>query len=198
MPDARVSTMTAVAKPADRENRSRNGPRSAEAVPSLEELVAGHQQRVTRLCYRLLGWREDVEDVVQDVFLAALRGLPKFRGQSRVSTWLTTIAVNTCRSCMRRRLLRFRWSTPVQRERTDRPGPPAERQLMDRERFARVRHAVRRLPPKYREVVVLRYLEEMSIAEVAEVLSVAPNAAEVRLTRARKRLREDLTGLLEP
>jgi len=61
---------------------------------TFDALVAEQAPRITRLCYRLLGWRADVADVVQDVFVAALRALPTFRGASDVSTWLTRIAVN--------------------------------------------------------------------------------------------------------
>lgn len=162
--------------------------------PAFDELVAEQQERVARLCYRLLGWRADVDDVVQDVFLAALRALPKFRGESSVSTWITRIAVNTCRSHGRKRRLRIFASL---RESNEPPaGQSAEHELLDRERFQRVRAAVRRLPAKYREAVVLRYLEELSVSEVAQALGLGKNAVEVRLNRARKWLKEDLVEML--
>jgi RNA polymerase sigma-70 factor (ECF subfamily) len=167
----------------------------AALPPSFEELVAGQQARVGRLCYRLLGWQADVEDVVQDVFLAALRALPKFRGESSVSTWITRIAVNTCRSHGRKRRLRILGGSRPEPLR--RLGQSAEHELMDRERFEQVRTAVRRLPPKYREAVVLHYLEELAVSEVAAVLGLGKNAVEVRLNRARKWLKEDLAEMLE-
>ena len=197
MADTRVSTLAAAAKPADRQDRPREELRLAETAPSFEQLVARHQQRVARLCYRLLGWREDVEDAVQEVFLAALGALPDFRGQSSVSTWLTRITVNTCRGYLRKRVLRLRLFARPRRSFEPRSDRPAERQLMDCERFDRVRRAVRKLPPKYREVIVLRYLEEMAVPAIADVLELSRNAVEVRLNRARKRLKEDLTELLE-
>jgi RNA polymerase sigma-70 factor (ECF subfamily) len=159
-----------------------------------DELVAEHQERVARLCYRLLGWQADVDDAVQDVFMAVLRSLPKFRGESSVSTWITRIAVNTCRSHGRRRRLRIFSSL------RESPEPPiaqsAEHELLDRERFERVRAAIRRLPAKYRETVVLRYLEELSVSDVAGVLGLGKNVVEVRLNRARKFLKEDLAEML--
>ncbi len=81
---------------------------AAREAVALEDLVAEHQQRVAGLACRLLGRRDDVADVVQEVFLAAFRNLRRFRGESSVATWLTTITVNKCRSHIRRRRLSVR------------------------------------------------------------------------------------------
>ncbi len=197
MADTRVSTLPAGPEAVGCREPPREEPWVVEARPSFEQLVADHRQRVTRLCYRLLGWRADVEDVVQDVFLAVLRALPEFRGQSSVSTWLTRIAVNKCRSYLRKRVALLRLVTGPRAGRKPGIGQPADRGLLDDERFERVRHAVRKLAPKYREVVVLRYLEEMSPAEIGDVLGLKRNAVEVRLSRARGQLKEDLAGMLE-
>jgi RNA polymerase sigma-70 factor (ECF subfamily) len=197
MADTRVRTLPAGPAAVGCCEPLRAEPRLVAAPPSFERLVADHGQRVTRLCYRLLGWREDVEDVVQEVFLAAFRALPEFRGESSGSTWLTRIAVNKCRSHMRKRVALLRLFTGVRTSRRPGIGQPADRGLLDDERFERVRHAVRKLPPKYREVIVLHYLEEMSAGEIADVLGRTRNAVEVRLNRARGQLKEDLAGMLE-
>ncbi len=178
--------------------RRERGPREAViGAPSFDELVAEHQQRVARLCYRLLGWRADDEDVVQEVFLSALKAWPRFRGESRVSTWLTRIAVNACRSHLRKRLPRLRLLAKQRDAAELRLERPPEGELMDRERFERVRAAIRGLPAKYREAVVLRYLEELAVAEVGEVLGLGKNAVEVRLNRARIWLKNDLAEMVE-
>ncbi|MFQ5807930.1 MAG: RNA polymerase sigma factor [Phycisphaerae bacterium] len=197
MANALARTSAATPGPAGCPGRLREIPRLAETPPSFDELVAGHRQRVARLCFRLLGWREDVEDVVQEVFLAAFGALPKFRGHSSVSTWLTRITVNACRSHVRRRLRLRRLFLGTRESTKPRIGQPAERELMDHERCERVRRAVRKLPPKYREVVVLRYLEELAVPEIGQVLGLSRNAVEVRLSRARRQLKTDLAGLLE-
>src|SRR5204863_527419 len=72
-------------------------------------IVAIHRPRITRLVYRLLGWPSDVDDMVQEVFLAALTKCRKFRGESALATWLTVIALNKCRT--HRRGLVSRWRT---------------------------------------------------------------------------------------
>ena len=168
--------------------RAARGDRSAFA-----EIVAAHQARVARLAWRLLGWSHDIEDVVQDVFVAALEHLPGFRGDSSLATWLTAIAVNKCRSARRRRLLRLRFASPGPGRAGRDAGEAPDSGLLRRERHRRVRRAVRGLPRRLREVVVLRYLEEMPIEQIAKVLSISPGAVGSRLHRARLRLAADLS-----
>lgn len=169
----------------------------AKDPAAFASLVAQHQARVAGLAYRVLGWPQDVEDVVQEVFVAALRSLPKFRGQCTMETWLYRITLNSCRSFRRRRLGWLRVFRPW-REAVVRDGcPSGDRTTPDREVCEQVRRAVRALPTRYREVVVLRYLEELPVAEISEVLGVSRGAVEVRLSRARQRLRGSLAGLME-
>jgi RNA polymerase sigma-70 factor (ECF subfamily) len=197
MRDRPVRISAAEAQRAGREREAPGSPARPSMPPNFDELVAEHRTRVARLCYRLLGWREDIEDVVQEVFLAALKGLPRFRGESAVSTWLTRIAVNACRSYLRKRLP---WLRLFAQRHAD-PEPCLDRspegELANRERFERVRAAIRGLPVKYREVIVLRYLEELPVSDIGEVLGLGKGAVEVRLNRARTWLREDLAEMLE-
>jgi RNA polymerase sigma-70 factor, ECF subfamily len=150
------------------------------------QLVAQCEVPVTRLVHRLLGWRGDVDDVVQEVFVAVFTHLRQFRGECRVSTWVYGIAVNECRRARRFRFRRWRlW--------TARPSTPAAADTADRmdadERNAHVRTAMERLPRRDHEVLVLRYLESLEISEISAILGLARNVVEVRLTRARARLR---------
>jgi RNA polymerase sigma-70 factor (ECF subfamily) len=156
---------------------------------AFDELVAGHQERVANLVRRLLGWRDDIEDVVQDVFVAALQNLAKFRGEARLSTWLYRIAVNQCRRHRRRRFLRLRLWQPVTPAGIAASARPVDAEAGRCESLAEVRAAVAKLPPRDREVIVLRHLEELSIEALADVLRLRPNAVEVRLNRARARLK---------
>ena len=159
-------------------------------------IVAEQQDRVAALANRLLGWPDDVEDVVQDVFVAVLRNLPKFRGDCHPATWLHRITVNQCRRQRRKRILRLRaWHSRCEGRLAE--GHRADGSVLKREAFARVRAVVRALPGRYREVVVLRYMEELPITDVAESLGLSRNAVDVRLNRARKRLKEELAALVE-
>ncbi len=163
---------------------------------AFDRIVEGHQARVAALAYRLLGWSDDAEDVVQEVFLSVLKGLPKFRGEARFSSWVTRITINECRKHRRGRFLRLRWLGQPKRpvDASNRSVPDGG---LDQETVERIHRAIQGLPMRYREVVVLRYLEEMSIEAMSEVLGTRPNTIEVRLHRARTHLKGRLAGLME-
>ncbi|MCU0918295.1 MAG: RNA polymerase sigma factor [Planctomycetes bacterium] len=164
---------------------------------AFDRIVEQHSAAVAALANRLLGWPRDVDDVVQDVFVAALVGLKKFRGDSSLRTWLVTITVNQCRRHRFRRLRRLRLVTPPDARAAESREPDGDRTAMDQETFARVRRAIRALPQKYREVIALKYLEGLEVNEICALLGVTSNALQVRLNRARNRLREQLGDLLE-
>ena len=167
--------------------------RNPEAAPSaarggdpFDRLVAENQQRVARLVYRLLGWRGEVEDIVQDVFLAAYKRRQTFRDESSPWTWLAAIAINRCRTHRRRKLLEFRW---LKRARTN----PAMERISNLERdetAQRVRHAVAALPDRDREAIVLYYLEDWSVADISRATGSSAGTIDVRLHRARAKLRK--------
>jgi RNA polymerase sigma-70 factor (ECF subfamily) len=163
---------------------------SLDRSDPLERLVEEFHQPVTRLAHRLLGWSAaaDVEDVVHDVFLAAFKQRNRFRGEASEWTWLAAITINGCRTHRRRQLLRFNWL------RSFRPTESKEESNLPEqdETARRVRDAVATLPRRDREVIVLHHLEEMSVAQVSEVTGDSAGAIEVRLHRARKRLKEIL------
>jgi RNA polymerase sigma-70 factor, ECF subfamily len=181
----------------------RPGPRRETALderPLTFELVVEQQQaNVVRLARRLLGWSADaadLDDVVQDVFLAVLKHLPTFRGQSSVATWVTRITINACRAQRRKRVVRLaflkRWMT--QAPQSHEPGATDDERGETNER---VRQAVGGLPNKYREVIVLRYLQGLTLDEVAEVLGATRAAVEVRLHRAKHMLKDELGPLMD-
>ena len=159
---------------------------------AFDQLVLAHQDRVVRLVYRLLGRSSEVADVVQEVFLSVLVNLKRFRGECRFSTWLTRIVLNKCRSHGRWRLRRLRlllWGT---RNKALPAAAPEDAGDKSAESGHDVCRAVDRLPAKYREPVVLRYFEDLSIPEIGEALGLSANAVEVRLTRARQKLKRML------
>lgn len=161
---------------------------------AIEQLIDRYQKRVAGLAARLLGWTDGAEDVTQEVFLAVYQNQKRFRGQASLWTYLATITVNRCRTVMRRRWLRDR--IIGQLIGPSAPGPlAAGAGLITDETAREVRTVVAKLPAAAREVVVLHYLEELTVAEVAEVLKIKRNAVEVRLTRARKLLATSLAHL---
>lgn len=164
---------------------------------AFDRIVERYSTDVGALANRLLGWPGEVEDVSQDVFLAAYLGLKKFRGDCSLKSWLFTITINKCRSHRRRQMLRLRISW---RPADGIPALSAHARRMnpiDAETFNRIRNAVAALPAKYREPVVLKYVEELETHEIARILGISQNALHVRLSRARERLKQKLTELTE-
>jgi RNA polymerase sigma-70 factor (ECF subfamily) len=155
---------------------------AAGDLDAFSELVGTYEHRVASVLYRILDDRRDVEEATQDVFVQAWRNLPRFRGDAQLFTWLYRIAVNE--ALMRRRRKR----TDVQ-ELDDRlPAPPDPepglQDLLLRELAA--------LPFEYRAAVVLRDVEGLTNAEVAEALGISVAAAKSRIHRGRLQIRDAL------
>jgi RNA polymerase sigma-70 factor (ECF subfamily) len=161
---------------------------------SFESLVEQYSEDVALLANRLLGWPGEVEDITQEVFLASFLGLKKFRHDCSIKTWLFTITINKCRSFRYKQL--FRRQKILDRPRS-KSSVAADRKMQAIETSEKVRNAVQALPAKYREAVVLRYLEELPTEEIGRILSISVNTLHVRLSRARERLKQDLVDIME-
>lgn len=180
---------------------------AAGETAALEELVRRYQDRVFGLASRLTGNATDAADVLQETLLAVCRHLPSFRREARFSTWLYRIATNAARMHWRARSRRPGESLESYLPRFDESGRhaalPAELQTvcrieehLDRRALAaRARDGLDRLPEIYRDAFVLRDLEELPTAEVAEILGLEPAAVRQRVHRARLLLRGYLNDL---
>jgi RNA polymerase sigma-70 factor (ECF subfamily) len=158
-------------------------------------LVESHQERLLRLCERLLGDLEEARDAAQEVFLKAYRKAGEVRPVGQVYTWLYRIAVNHCLNKLRRRkLVRFlRWEDagePDDGPAFDPPdrAPDPAATLETRRRWQATRRAIAKLPENQRAVVVLVRFEGLSYKQTAEVLGITEGAVESRLVRAMRRL----------
>lgn len=160
----------------------------AGQAAAFDELVERHQEQVLRLASRLLGWRAEAQDVAQEVFLAALNNHQNFRGQSNLETWLTRITINKCRDYNRKHWLRLK----LRQMPESAPPPPPGRELERSEQAAAVRQAVQKLPQKYREVLMLRYLQGLEINELTVMLGLSRRVVDLRLSRGRALLRKEL------
>jgi len=137
-------------------------------------LVSRYEQRVFRLAYAILNNQADAEEAAQDAFLRIWKGLPRFRGQSSLGTWIYTVVRNTSLSARRRARP---WLPLVQDVAAAPPEP--------REDILRLLAGV---PEKYRRVLVLYHLEERSYEEIAAMLDVPMGTVKAWLHRARKEL----------
>jgi len=165
---------------------------------SFDQLVAIYEERVRRLAYRLLGWRDEVDDVTQDVFFAAFRATPRFRGDAQLWTWLMRITINQCRTRQRKRLVRWNGlKALIVRQRHLSATASLDQTDARDEMTLQVHNAVNKLRPKDREVIVLYYLEEMDVKSMSELLGTSISNVNVRLHRARERLRGPLSDLMK-
>jgi RNA polymerase sigma-70 factor (ECF subfamily) len=175
--------------------------RQGDAV-ALEALLVRYQPHLYRFGLRMCGNEEDAGDVAQESLIAMARSLRDFRGDSSVSSWLYTIARRFC--IKKRRRSRF---APAREDSLDAPGidaagrladpaPSPEQTATSRELQRALARAIDGLEPPQREVLVLRDVEGLSAADVAEVLEISVEAVKSRLHRARVAVRQALAPIL--
>jgi RNA polymerase sigma-70 factor (ECF subfamily) len=176
---------------------------------AFETLVERHQHRAYALARRLVSSEGDAQDVLQEAFLSAYRKLGTFRGEARFSTWLHRIVTNAALMHLRARSRRPQAALDGYLPRFDGDGrhvpEPAEldaaahaAERLDRATLAeKAREGVERLPDLYRTAFVLRDLEELPTAEVAERLGVGADVIRQRVHRARLLLRGYLGDTVE-
>lgn len=176
----------------------------AKTPDAFDKLYRDHVDLVYRYAYRLCGDMESANDLVQETFLNAFRGMNAFRGDAQVSTWLYTIA---SRAAMRMRRKRkgaperelsleefiptsdgeFRLQIPIE-------GLTPEEALENKELREALDHAINKLPKKYRMALVLRDMEGVSAKEVSGIMGLSERAVKSRLHRARLFVRRELSG----
>jgi RNA polymerase sigma-70 factor (ECF subfamily) len=161
---------------------------------AFSELVLRHQKMVYSVARGMLGDAHLAEDLAQDAFLHAYRGLSSYRAQGKFPAWLRMIVTRLC--------LNYRRDTRREVAWDDLSGHPAEladgpeSRLTEWERRGAVQRALDGLPADYRDVVVLRFMEDLTYDEIARHLGVPVSTIETRLHRAKKQLRELLRELL--
>ena len=144
---------------------------------ALDELYRRHRDYVYTLCLNLCGDREEAQDLLQETFVRAWRGVSKFAGRSTLSTWLYRIAVNVAHDARQRR-------------HSGRAPAPAN-SGGDQETVDHVRAVLGRLRPAHRAVLVLRYSMSLSHQEIADCLKWSVSRAKVTLHRAKRAFRDE-------
>jgi RNA polymerase sigma-70 factor (ECF subfamily) len=197
----------AAAALADDDDQDQLTPRDAEELRLIDRCIAGEVeafrplvQRYQRLAFsvalRMLGSPADAEDVAQQAFIDAFNALGRFQGGGRVhafSTWLLRIAVNRSKDVLKAKRRR---ETPMDSDLGGRepafahdPGTP-ETNVASGEWREHLEAALLRLPTKYREVLVLKDVEELSFEEIREILALPVTTLKIRAVRARAMLRD--------
>ncbi len=162
---------------------------------SFAKLVQQHQRRVFNLVFRMLQQYEEANEVTQETFLAAWQGLPSFRGDARFSTWLYRIAYNCALKQLEQRKRDRAIQVELQTEEMVTSSTQEQRvdaEIESRARQALVHEQLANLPAKYRIVLVLRHLQDMTYEEMAEILTMPIGTIKTHLFRARNLLKERL------
>jgi RNA polymerase sigma-70 factor, ECF subfamily len=169
------------------------------------ELIRPYERSVYKMALSFMKNETDAEDVAQEAFLKAFRKLADFRGQAKFSTWLISITLNEARSRLRRQS-----TVPMESldQATEEGGHISPALLRDwrevpsealerKEIRAILVEAIGHLAPLYREVLLLRDVEEFSIEETAAALTITPGTVKVRLHRARMMMQKELAPKLK-
>jgi RNA polymerase sigma-70 factor (ECF subfamily) len=167
---------------------------------AVETLVRAHQTFVYRLALSMLDDPAEADEATQETFVAAIRRLDSFRGDSTLTTWLYAIALNVCRGRLRKRRVRERLAQTLHMQfRADlETQPHAEQVVAERETNEALWRAVSSLDDGLREVVVLRYYHELRLADVAKAVGVSERTVRARLYAAYEKMRRVLQETIEP
>ena len=175
--------------------------------PGFEKLVRTYEQLVYRVAFRFVGNPTDASDVAQDVFLRLHKALPKFRGESSLSTWIYAITANLSRNAIRSRKNREKTQVLAPKEKDgdnrnfwdraeDKGAVSSSRKLESLEIHEAIQEALALLPADYKEAVILRDMEDLDYPKIARVLNTSLGTVKSRIARGRALLREQLKELL--
>jgi RNA polymerase sigma-70 factor (ECF subfamily) len=169
---------------------------------AFNELVAAYGRRIFALVYRMLGRRDEAEDLAQEVFIHVFKSIDQFRGESKLSTWIYRIAINLCKNRMRylsRRHDRaqdhldsvveqrnFGAARGISVGESVRPDEQVEAMQLE----AAIREAIALVDPDFRDVMVLRDVEDLSYEEIVNITGLPTGTVKSRIHRGRAQLRE--------
>ncbi|WP_373458209.1 RNA polymerase sigma factor SigW [Paenibacillus harenae] len=163
------------------------------------ELVSLYQDKLFHMAYRMLNNRQESEDVVQDTFLRVYKNLDRYDENLKFSTWIYRIATNLCIDRLRKRKPVY----SLDAESTEHEGldgysmipsddrtPETELLLSDTQRI--IHQAIETLPPKYKTVMTLRYMQDLSLQEIGDIMDMPVTTIKTRVHRGREFLRKKL------
>ena len=177
-----------------------------EKTQEMQDVLTQSMPSFYRRAYRYLGNAADAEDAVQDALLSACRHLDQFKGQSKMSTWLTTIVINSALTQLRRRPSQLH--TSLDEQFGEEPGYCVSERLADRrpspedectmsELYGHLLHFIEELPPASRYAFQLRDLDGLTTSEAAQILGVADVTVKAHVSRARAKLRRRIGQALD-
>ena len=159
---------------------------------AFEQLVTAYRNQVFRLALRMCGNEADADEVAQEAFLSAWKGLPNFRGESRFSTWLYQLTTHAAIDLMRREK-RQAAAEDIDEITAADDGPSPQQQVERTETQREIRSALMQLPEEYRQVLLLRFMQELSYEEIGRALKLPVGTVKSRLNRAKAQLKDILS-----
>lgn len=166
------------------------------------EIVEIYKNKVFQLCYRMLGNRHEAEDVAQEAFIRAFINLNTFKQELKFSTWLFRIATNLCIDRIRKKKPDYYLDAEVSGTEgltmysqlaSNEPLPEAELESLELQET--IQKEILKLPEKYRTAIVLKYIEELSLNEISEILDLPLGTVKTRIHRGREALRQQLRNV---
>lgn len=151
-----------------------------------EKLIRKYEKLVFHICFKMLGNRDDADDLCQEVMLKVFHSLLKFEGRSSFKTWIARIATNTCLSAIDK----LKRTRELKSMLSDDPTQTHVTSINTTKRDLDV--AMQLLPPKDREILTLRYTAELKIEDIAAAGDLKLSAAKMRLYRAQEALKEQM------
>jgi RNA polymerase sigma-70 factor, ECF subfamily len=163
------------------------------------EIVEIYSNSIFQLGYRMLGNRHEAEDIAQEAFIRAYVNIKSFNQDLKFSTWLFRIATNLCIDRIRKKKPDYYLDAEVSGtdgltmySQLSSNSPLPENELESLELHETVQKEILKLPEKYRSVIVLKYMEELSLNEISEILDMPLGTVKTRIHRGREALRQQL------
>lgn len=178
----------------DKIRQVKKGERSA-----FEDVIAFYQDKIYRHCFRMIGNAHEAEDIAQEAFIRAYVNIHSFDDRKKFSTWLYRIATNLTIDHIRKRKPDYYLDAEVKGTQgldmysqliSGNPSPGEEVESRELQRF--IYQEILELAPKYRSIIILRYLEEFSLQEISDTLDIPLGTVKTRIHRGREALRKKL------
>ncbi len=177
----------------------------ASLIESFDEIVADNENKIFNTIYSFVGDYDDALDLTQETFICAFRNISKFRQEASVSTWLYTIAVNICKkNYNKRKKILALFSDSI--DNPDSNGyinaqslqeQSIEEKMEINEEQSLIRQEISSLPKRYKAVIILKYLQDLSYEEIADIVGCNVGTVKSRLSRAKDKLKPKLKKLME-
>lgn len=166
------------------------------------EIVELFQDKLYRICYRMLGNQHEAEDIAQEAFVRAFINIHTFDANRKFSTWLYRIGTNLCIDRIRKKKPDYYLDAEVAgteglnmySQIASKEELP-EQEVLKMEMQDRVQYEISRLPDKYRAVIVLKYMEDLPLQEISEILEMPLGTVKTRIHRGREALRKQLSNM---